>query len=180
LVIERSEMKKSEFIALLETPKELGNHHIVGLQEAVKEFPYFQSAQLLLTKAFHKSENINFEGQLKKAAAFSSDRKRLHQLIFDQDRNLQELTPENLTESQAALNYPETFPVQKEEDRLHSQEPISPESNEESSLMPPFIPDFDLVAEDSLTRRTSRRKIRSPAPKANINGSYPSVYFIGS
>lgn len=139
-------MKKSEFISLLDHPEVLGKQHIHGLQEAVREFPYFQSAQLLLTKAFHKSENINFEGQLKKAAAFASDRKRLHQLIFDQNKNHNGLHLEN-SNSPEVFNYPEPSAEQKDEDSLNLNDSRLASSTEENDTKPAFIPAFELVHE---------------------------------
>lgn len=75
-------MTKSEFIKLVEAPESVNKTDIVGLQAILKDFSYCQSAQLLLTKAFHNSENLNFESQLKKAAAFAANRKKLHDLLF--------------------------------------------------------------------------------------------------
>ncbi|MEQ8625694.1 MAG: tetratricopeptide repeat protein [Vicingaceae bacterium] len=141
-------MKKSEFIALLELPEDLGNQHIVGLQEAVKEFPFFQSAQLLLTKAFHKTENINFEGQLKKAAAFASDRKRLHQLIFDQQvkQNSEPQEAEIATETKIPFTIrPQSQVEQNQSEEVEVNPALDSETDNKSD--PAFIPNFGLVAE---------------------------------
>ena len=146
-------MKKSEFIALLESPEDLGNQHIVGLQEAVKEFPYFQSAQLLLTKAFHKTENINFEGQLKKAAAFASDRKRLHQLVFDQQviQNTEPTEAEVSGENSIPFSInPQTQLAQSDSDKQEQSTLAS--SKDEKTSGPAFVPDFGLVAEEDKTQ----------------------------
>jgi len=75
-------MTKSDFIEQLTSPELLNKTHIQGLQKIVHDFPYCQSAHVLLTKAFHVSENLNFESELKKTAAYASDRKQLHQLLF--------------------------------------------------------------------------------------------------
>jgi len=75
-------MTRNEFIQHLEAPHYVNGEDIVGLQEVIQQFPYCQSAQLLLTKAFHESENLNFERQLKKSAAYAADRRRLHALLF--------------------------------------------------------------------------------------------------
>jgi hypothetical protein len=54
---------------------------IAGLQEFISEFPYFQTAHALLTKAMHDHSHVKYEKQLKIAAAYSGDRKVLHDLV---------------------------------------------------------------------------------------------------
>ncbi len=75
-------MKKSNFISLLESDGNLGVSQLPPLQSVIGEYPYFQAAQLLLSKAYQDTENLNFEPQLRKAAAYAADRKKLHQLLF--------------------------------------------------------------------------------------------------
>jgi len=77
-------MNKSAFISYLKVPRLVNADSIVGLNDVVSNYPYFQSAQLLLTKAYHESENLNFEGSLKKTAAYAANRKQLHSLLFEQ------------------------------------------------------------------------------------------------
>lgn len=76
-------MKKGNFIELLQQPHLVNNESIVGLQSVLEEYPYFQTAQLLVTKAFHQSENLNFETSLRKSAAYASSREKLHELLFN-------------------------------------------------------------------------------------------------
>lgn len=47
----------------------------------VKEFPYCQSGQILLTLHLNQSNHLLFDQQLKKSAIYSSDRKKLFDLI---------------------------------------------------------------------------------------------------
>lgn len=75
-------MKKGTFISIVQNPETLSNEHIPELKRILLEFPYFSTAHALLTKAYHENENINFEQQLRKTAAFALDRKRLHELLF--------------------------------------------------------------------------------------------------
>jgi hypothetical protein len=76
-------MNKSAFISYLKDPKMVHTGSIVGLNDVVRNYPYFQSAHLLLTKSYHLSENLNFESSLKKAAAYAANRKQLHSLLFE-------------------------------------------------------------------------------------------------
>ena len=75
-------MRVSELNQLIESPERLQKEQINDLQDLISEYPYFTSAQLLLTKAFFDSENLNFEKQLRLSAAYSGDRKKLHDLIY--------------------------------------------------------------------------------------------------
>ena len=75
-------INKSTFISYLKDPNLVGSDSIVGLNEVVHDYPYFQSAQMLLTKSYHSSENLNFENSLKKTAAYAANRKQLHSLLF--------------------------------------------------------------------------------------------------
>jgi hypothetical protein len=75
-------VNKREFIRALDHFKSINSTEIENIQSLVNEFPYFQSAQLLLTKAFHSSDNFNFEQQLRKTAAYAADRRILHELLF--------------------------------------------------------------------------------------------------
>lgn len=75
-------MNKTEFTYAIENPDSIKAEQIISLQGIIQEFPYFQSARIILTKAFLNAENIGFEQELKKTAAYVRDRKKLHQLLF--------------------------------------------------------------------------------------------------
>lgn len=74
----------------MEDPSLLKADEIPALQNIIAEYPYFQSAQLLLTKIFQQEENINFEKQLRKTAAYAANRKRLHALLFSEVKQAKE------------------------------------------------------------------------------------------
>lgn len=75
-------MNKSQFISTLKNPSIVSAGSVEGLSDLVNRYPYFQSAQLLLTKAYHSSENLNFETSLKRTAAYAANRTQLHALLF--------------------------------------------------------------------------------------------------
>jgi hypothetical protein len=74
-------MNKAKFISYLEQPEILSGDDAVLLTELIKNFPYFQTAQLLLAKNLHNVQSIHYNNQLKVAATYATDRKALHQLI---------------------------------------------------------------------------------------------------
>ena len=74
-------MQAAELHKLVKDPSGLRETHIVPLQELTREYPYFQSAQVLLCMALRKWDTTAYQNQLKKTAIVCSDRKRLHQII---------------------------------------------------------------------------------------------------
>lgn len=123
-------MKKGTFISYVKKPSLLHAEEIPALQNIIAEYPYFQSAQLLLTKVFQEEENINFEKQLRKAAAYSANRKRLHALLFSEHSpekkseptlsHKEEQEPES-TNSNAGVSEQETALEKEAEDFLNKQ-----------------------------------------------------------
>jgi tetratricopeptide (TPR) repeat protein len=74
-------MKAEKIIALINNPKAIANIEITALENIILKHPYFQSGQLLLTKGLLNTESIRYNQQLKKAAAYSLDRKKLFSLV---------------------------------------------------------------------------------------------------
>ena len=74
-------MNLEQFNGFLNSPAALNGQSLPLLTELVKEYPYFQTAQILLAKNLHNEKNIRYNAQLKIAAAYSADRKRLFELI---------------------------------------------------------------------------------------------------
>lgn len=75
-------MRKEQFIAFMDTPEKLSGDSVTLLEGLVKEFPYCQTAQLLLVKGLHNENSIRYGSMLKIAAAHAGDRKVLYQLIM--------------------------------------------------------------------------------------------------
>ncbi len=74
-------LKREQFIHYLLHPDQLQGESAVALNSLLKEFPYFQSAQLLYLKSLHNEKSIHYKSQLKIAAAYSANRKSLYFLI---------------------------------------------------------------------------------------------------
>ncbi|MDR0412572.1 MAG: hypothetical protein LBH61_02030 [Dysgonamonadaceae bacterium] len=53
------------------------------LQNLVEEYPYFQAAQLLYTLNLHANKDSRFNAELRKAACYAGDRKKLFFLVED-------------------------------------------------------------------------------------------------
>ncbi len=74
-------MDYKEFMTYFDSKGTSKKEAIVGLQNYVNEFPYFQTAQSLLAKALHEQEHVKYDKQLKIAAAYCGDRRSLYNLI---------------------------------------------------------------------------------------------------
>lgn len=78
-------MTKGEFINYIESPNMLNTEAQEFISKLQTEYPYFQSAQILLSKAYQNTENLNFESQLKKAAIYAADRSLLQNLLRESE-----------------------------------------------------------------------------------------------
>ena len=88
-------MKRQQFIEYMQFPEKLSGEDTALMLSLVKEFPYFQTAQLLYTKSLYDQKSIHYSNQLKVAAAYSSDRKVLYGLIMPKNIEiLEEKTPQ--------------------------------------------------------------------------------------
>ncbi len=74
-------MNRTQFISYLDHSEKLSVDDSRLLTDLLKNFPYFQTAHLLLAKSLHNQNSIDYNNQLKITAAYATDRKVLHQLI---------------------------------------------------------------------------------------------------
>ncbi|HET6224913.1 MAG TPA: hypothetical protein VFF27_01450 [Bacteroidia bacterium] len=74
-------MNRVQFISYLDQPEKLSGEDSRLLTGLLKNFPYFQTAHLLLAKSLHNQNSIDYNNQLKITAAYATDRKVLHQFI---------------------------------------------------------------------------------------------------
>jgi len=68
-------------IEYIQSPQNIKAEDVAAIDSLLLEFPYYQTAQLLLTKGLLNTDSIRYNRQLKKAAAYSLDRKQLFSLI---------------------------------------------------------------------------------------------------
>lgn len=74
-------MDKSVFFSFIEDNGKLDEKSLSGLEKLVEEYPYFQTAHLLLAKNRYLTRRKEFEKNLAKTAAFCADRSRFFYLI---------------------------------------------------------------------------------------------------
>ena len=74
-------MTKSELFNYISDTEKLDGDTLSQLEEVIRQYPYFQTAHLLLAKNRHLVNSAEFEKYLPETAAVCADRKRLFYLI---------------------------------------------------------------------------------------------------
>jgi len=74
-------MNQQQFSELVREPAALGGDTVSGLEDLLKQFPYCQTAQVLLALNLQKQNAAAYQAQLKKAIAYAGDRKKLKELL---------------------------------------------------------------------------------------------------
>jgi len=107
----------------IQAPQKITGEDVAKIDSLLQEFPYFQTAQLLLSKGLLNADSIRYNRQLKKAAAYSLDRKQLFKLItqhiVDPKPITIESTAKQSTEEALAIGQPLAF--EKEEEHSFSE-----------------------------------------------------------
>ena len=94
-------MKREEYLLLLQNPAGIDAQPDL-LKEMVVRFPYCQTSQVLYAIQLAKAGSLEFNHQLRRAAAYSSNRKKLRyfiSLIQRQEEPILEISMENIVES---------------------------------------------------------------------------------
>lgn|GEM_PF-1042003 len=144
-------INKSTFISYLKDPNLLGPDSIVGLNEVVHDYPYFQSAQMLLTKSYHSSENLNFESSLKKTAAYAANRKQLHHLLFTSNSSLNPAAVEQESTAQAPVpQFEVPQPAENKPGQIEEDKFSTPTANFPEAEVPVLVPtESSIIQENS-------------------------------
>jgi hypothetical protein len=74
-------MQAADLIKYIRDPRLLGKESVAQLQELVRDFPYFQSAHVLLSVASRKWDTSVYQQSLKKAAVVAANRAHLFRLM---------------------------------------------------------------------------------------------------
>lgn len=78
-------MEKLNLKKYINHPDVLNKDSLTDLFELSKEFPYFQTAWILLAKNLHALDDHRFDEIIKKAATYAHDRSRLQQIIMSSE-----------------------------------------------------------------------------------------------
>jgi argonaute-like protein implicated in RNA metabolism and viral defense len=70
---------------MIENPYTMHKDESIYISNILEKYPYFQTAQILYSKALQNTKSIRFKSQLKKAAIYSGDRNLLFDIISQQE-----------------------------------------------------------------------------------------------
>ena len=84
-------MQQQQFIDIIKQPHRIELAHLTDLEVLVNEYPFFESAHLLYTKALHKHQAINYSKQLRKTAIVVNSRSVLYELLHQSEVNITEV-----------------------------------------------------------------------------------------
>lgn len=82
-------MQAGELISLIKHPETLKKEDVAQLERLTIDFPYFQSARLLLCMAARRWDTAVYQQQLKRTAIAASNRGHLYDLVKNVERMMQ-------------------------------------------------------------------------------------------
>lgn len=105
-------MQTNNFIAYLNNPSLILKQN--EIKTVVDEFPYCQTTQLMYAYQLNKNNSILFDEQLKKAATYCTDRKRLFEQLHQEVKK----------EKQAVVEEQKTISLKKTESKKEIKTPL--------------------------------------------------------
>lgn len=132
-------MTKEKFISYIENPFAISQADREELSDILEQFPYFQTARLLYTKALHNENNYQFNEELKKTAACIGDRRILYELIQKKD--------DRYFEAETVVKSPPETEIQQSVNDGPETANVFTEQQDESPIV---FEEFDATAETEL------------------------------
>ncbi len=135
-------MNKKEFYNYIDTPESLDKLSLADISSLVKDYPYCQTAHLLLLQNLHNLEDIEFEKQLKSSALFIADRKKLFYLVKPKQVEIEtkseeiELPEVKITEQKEDIVEKVVIPVELIETKEETKVPEEPVKAKEEIKIP--------------------------------------------
>ena len=78
-------VKENKISNMIQNPYIIDKDESIYISNILENFPYFQTAHILYSKALQNTKSIRFKSQLKKAAIYSGDRNLLFDIISQQE-----------------------------------------------------------------------------------------------
>ena len=142
-------MNRQQFTDFIHQPDSIGPASLKLLEELVHRYPYCQTAQLLYTCNLRKEEDLQYPLQLKKAAAYAGDRRKLKLLV--ELSHLKQVPP-------PVAASPSEVITPKETERV-----VLPEAEPATEPAPPLIlqplpePENEKISSEDLVRMIKTR-----------------------
>ena len=122
-------MESHEFLTYVSNPTSVNDESLKQFEEFLKLYPYCQTAMLLYTFNLYKENHPQYTTQLKKAAAYASDRRKLKRLIslykIAHPKSVKKPTPPKVFIPKAAPPAP-VSPAPKPPDDVQPKKEIPP------------------------------------------------------
>jgi hypothetical protein len=129
-------MDKKQISEFMEDPSSLDSSTLTEIADLVKQFPFCQTLRLLHLYNLKSTGNINYHTQLKIAAIYSTDRKRLYSLLNDEMKPATKklIVQANVPVYEEAFAADEKLPQmpETEHDRVEEPGTHSPDFNKEN------------------------------------------------
>ncbi len=109
-------MESQQFIDFIRKPLLLNKELHVGLENIVRDYPYFQSAHLLFAKTLHKTQALTYPKQLRKTAIVANSRSVLYELIH----TIEPVITTNKTEEPIVVEIPKLEEVIVKEESVNN------------------------------------------------------------
>ena len=128
-------MNINDLTYLLNKPEATNEKQTIALENIVLQFPYFQAARALHLKGLYNQESFRYNYELKKTAAYTTDRTVLFEFITSE--NFVAIQQDKIDEIQKALLNIEVHQIEeiivssKTETISEKEEKIIPKSTEE-------------------------------------------------
>lgn len=130
-------MNLSDLTYLLNKPETINEKQTIALENVVLQFPYFQAARALHLKGLYNQESFRYNYELKKTAAYTTDRTILFEFITSD--NFIAIQQEKIDEIQKSLlnievhHVEEVIVLPEIENTIIEEETIKQASIEETS-----------------------------------------------
>jgi len=108
-------MNKSEFLNIIKEHKVLSDNEYNDISRISMNYPYFQSAYVLMLNSLYRQDDIEFKDKLKDAAIYIADREVLYHFL-NSDKWMLEQSVEKETETVSDNEYAEPASITNSED----------------------------------------------------------------
>lgn len=161
-------LNTKEYIALLNRPSSLNEKQTVELEKILAEFPFLQSARAIYLKGLYNNDSFRYNTELKKTAAYTTDRSVLFDFITSEQ--FQSIEKNSFEAAEKAVE--EIAVSHIEEIKAQEQKPAEPVNKLEESIkltikeseatQPEKASTTETVSESPLTEAEQKLEIGKP------------------
>ncbi|NQU35426.1 MAG: hypothetical protein HQ521_19545, partial [Bacteroidetes bacterium] len=164
-------MNKDEFIGFLQKPENLNAQSVTDLVGLIAEFPYCQTARILLTLNLFKEKNIRYDSELKTTAVYVSNRGLLKKHI---DRLNSEDVKVVLPDEEIEVVPQKETPPKEVEEEITKKEPSVVVSEENAEQEAASIAEVKNIIERHISELEAENEIRKNARTKKVEPSKPA------